>query len=315
MAEEQSAALRGAPMPAVGAPDLEALMAWDCDLSIPDDEYARMAAHPRLAAGLRALWESNLAAPAADRTLLGIFKDGGRYVCAMWAIYLHVCGGLSLQSLKALCAQSGLLSPGRARAVLLYMRYLGYVEPGRERVSPTIYYPTPRFRAAWTLHMRLAMEAACAIEPAARTVVERMDDPEVFACVVRTQGESLFNGSRTHDLDIPMFKVFINRHAGTFILSSLMTGGTDGDYPPRACVMPSATDLAARFQVSRIQVRRMFGEAEKLGLLVRRPDGAYRLDDAFRESVRLQHAQQLRHLMLSAARTARILSAASREQI
>jgi hypothetical protein len=64
-----------------------------------------MMAHPQLDAGLRVQSEANLTAPQADHSLLGIFKDGGRYVCAMWAIYLHVCGGLSLQSLKA-CAPS-----------------------------------------------------------------------------------------------------------------------------------------------------------------------------------------------------------------
>ena len=258
MAEELSAPLT-APL---AAHDLSTVLDWDCDLVIPDSEYDRMAAHPRLAASLRALWDSTLTAPTIDPTLLGIFKDAGRYVCAMWAIHLHVSGGLSLQSLKAFCAASRLLSPGRARAVLLYMRYLGYIVPARERRVPTVYVPTPRFEAAWTLHMRLAMEACCAIEPAARLVVERMDDPVVFACVVRTQGESLFNGARKADLDNSLFKVFKNRHAGGMVLASLMTSGRDGDYPPHSFVMPSATDLAARFQVSRIQVRRILSEAD-----------------------------------------------------
>jgi len=304
MAEEQTAA----QWRRSETHDLDALLAWDCDLVIPDAEYARMETHPRLPDGLRALWQSTLAAPEADRSLLGIFKDGGRYACAMWAIYLHVAGGLSLQSLKALCAQSGLLSPGRARAVLLYMRYLGYIEPARIRTSPALYIPTARCRAAWTLHMRLALEAACAIEPAARAVVERIADPAVFACVVRTQGESLFNGARKHNLDIPMFRVFVNRHAGTFILASLMTSGRDGEYPPRHVMPPPIAELAARFQVSRIQVRRIFAESEREGLLRRDTDGAYSLDDAFRESLRVQHARQIRHLMLSAARAARLLS-------
>ena len=304
MAEEQIAS----PFVATPPSDLSDLLAWDCDLLIPETEYARMAAHPRLAAGLRALWESTLVAPTIDHSLLGIFKDAGRYVCAMWAMHLHVSGGLSLQSLKTFCAESGLLSPGRARAVLLYMRYLRYIEPARQHAVPTVYVPTPRFEAAWTLHMRLALEAACVIEPAARRIVERMDDPAVFACIVRTQGESLFNGARVHDLDTPLFKVFKNRHAGGMVLASLMTSGRDGDCPPKHFVMPATADLAARFQVSRIQIRRILTEAERQGLIQPQPDGACRLDEAFRERVRVEHAWQIRHLMLSVARAARLLS-------
>ena len=296
-------------------PDLAPLLAWDCDLVVSDAEYARMAAHPRLDAGLHVQSASTLAATDADPTLLGIFKDGGRYVCAMWAIYLHASGGLSLQSLKALCAQSGLLSPGRARAVLLYMRYLGYIEPARERRSPTVYVPTARFQTAWTTHMRLVLEATCAIEPAARAVVDRIDTAAVFASVVRTQGESLFNGTQQTGTDTPLFKVFINRHAGILVLSSLVLAGDMDSYPPATVTPPAATELARRFQVSRIQIRRLFTDAEKEDLMRSNADGTYRLDDAFRGMVRTLHSMQLRHLMLSIARAARLLSATAAEQI
>lgn len=318
MAEETSAALRHPPPDDLAAVDFAPLLAWECDLVIPDSEYARMAAHPDLDEALRRQSQSTLTATDADPTLLGIFKDGGRYVCAMWAIYLHACGELSLQSLKALCAKSGLLSPGRARAVLLYMRYLGYIEPSRERKSPAVYVPTRRFYMAWTTHMRLVMEATCAIEPAARFVVDRIDDPAVFTSIVRTQGESLFNGATRHDIDTPIFKVFLNRHAGTLVLSKLVlpeTGDTGGHYPPATVTLPAAAELARRFQVSRIQIRRLFTDAARHDLVRLEADGRYRLDDGFRAMVRDLHGMQLRHLMLSAARAARLLTATAGEQI
>jgi len=313
MAEADSGTL--ARRDATDGCDLGSLLAWDCDLVIPDAEYARMAVHPALTESLYRLCESNLAATEADTTLMGIFKDGGRYACAMWAIYLHVRGGLSLQSLKALCAQSGLLSPGRARAVLLYMRYLGFIEPSHERTSPATYVPTPRCRAAWTTHMCLALDATRAIEPAAAAVIERIGDPAVFASVVRTQGESLFNGARRHDLDTPLFKVFLNRHAGTLILSSLILTGERSDYPPAVVTPPAAGDLGQRFQVSRIQVRRILTEAVNQGLMRRDALGGYVLSDTFRADLRYAHAQQVRHLMLSVARAARLLLATTVEQI
>jgi hypothetical protein len=287
------------------------LGAWDCDLPIAEAEYARMKAHPGLDEALRVLNDASLPALAADRTLLGIFKDGGRYVSAMWAIYLHVCGGLTLQSLKTLCAQSGLLSPGRARAMLLYMRYLGYVEPAREGRGTVRYIPTPRFKTAWTIHMRTVLEAVCVLEPEARAVVDRLDDPDIFAAVVRTQGESLFLGARGHNFDTPLFRVFTNRHAGGLILRELLAGGgdaSDGAYPPHMATLAPAADLARRYQVSRIQVRRIVTAAEKEGLIHPGPDALWQLTDGFRAEVRSNHAMQLRHLMLSAARARAALS-------
>ena len=315
MAEERALPLSVAST----AVDLSSLTAWDCDIHIPAGEYDRLGHHPRLEAGLRALNASSLDAMDADPTLLGIFKDGGRYVSAMWAIFLHVGEGLTLQSLKALCAQSGLLSPGRARAMLLYMRYLRYVEPVREGRSPTRYMPTPRFKAAWLTHMRCALEAVCAIEPTARTVVNRLGDPAVFTAVVRTQGESLFLGTQTHDLDNGLFRVFINRHAGGLILRELLAGGLDGAYPPTVAAIPAAVELARRYQVSRIQIRRVLSAAEKEGLVRPEPDNRWRLDDDFRALVTHNHTLQLRHLMLSAARAAAslppsLLSATGQEQ-
>jgi hypothetical protein len=194
------------------------------------------------------------------------------------------------------------------------MRYLGYIEPLRRSRSPTLYVPTARFQAAWTTHMRIALEATCAIEPAARAIVERMDDPAIFASIVRTQGESLFNGSQHYSTDTPLFRDFINRHAGTLILASLMATGPGGVYPPRLVTPPPATELATRFQVSRIQVRRLFTEAEKQNLMSPQADGTYRLDDAFRDMIRALHAMQLRHIMLSVARAARLLLATQAEQ-
>ena len=82
-----------------------------------------------------------------------------------------------------------------------------------------------------------------------------------------------------------------------------------------ASTPPPASELARRFQVSRIQIRRLFTDAEKEGLMQSNADGTYRLDDVFRGMVRTLHVMQLRHLMLSVARAARLLSATAAEQI
>jgi hypothetical protein len=286
----------------------DALLAWDCDTLISESEYQRVFSHPRRDAALRALSRSTLEAAACDRTLMAIFKDGGRYACAMWAIYLHVAGGLTLQSLKDLCAASGLLSPGRARAVLLFMRYLGYIEPARIRTAGSqVFVPTEICRASWTTHMRMALAAAAEIEPQVRAVIDRMDEPEIFAAVVRTQGESLFHGARTHDLDRPHFRVFINRHAGTLVMADLMTTAGEGEFPPRVVAASSQREFSKRYGVSRVHISRMLKHGEREGIL-RVDDGQIHLTDAFRAEVARDYGMQVRHLLLSAARAAQLLA-------
>ena len=193
--------------------------------------------------------------------------------------------------------------------MLLYMRYLGYVEPAHEGRGPARYIPTSRFRAAWTIHMRTVLEAVCAIEPDARGVVDRLDDPDIFAAIVRTQGESLFLSARDRDFDTPLFRVFTNRHAGGLILRELLSGGRDDDdaYPPRLAILAPVADLARRYQVSRIQVRRILTAAEKEGLMHPRADTLWQLSDDFRADITVNHAMQLRHLMLSAARATQLM--------
>lgn len=291
--------------------DRPGLEAWDCDLTVPETEYSRMLAHPGLIPASLALANSNLTAIVEDPSLQGVFKDAGRYFVAMIAIYLHASGGLSLPRLKEMCAQSKLLSPGRARALLLYMRYLGYVKPAvtKSKGATTQYLPTPAFHAAWTTHMRHALLAACCIEPEARTVVEALDDDAVFNCVVACQGESLFNAARATDLDTPYFRVFINRHAGVLIMSVMLTSGEGEDFPPRSVNALSVAATARRFDVSRVHVRRMMRHAEREGLL-RADDKALHLTDVFRDELLVAHAKQMRHLMLAVARAARLVRSA-----
>ncbi len=288
--------------------DLDDLIAWDCDTLISESEYQRVFAHPRRHAAMRAIPRSTLDAALADKTLMGIFKDGGRYACAMWAIHLHVSGGLTLQSLKDLCAASGLLSPGRARAVLLFMRYLGYIEPARTHTGGSqVFVPTPRCYHSWTTHMRMALHAAAEIEPQVQAIIDHIDDPEVFACVVRSQGESLFAGAKVHDLDRPHFRVFINRHAGTLVMADLMTSASDDEFPPRAVAASSQQEFSKRYGVSRVHISRMLKHGEREGIL-RLDDGHIHLTDAFRAEIEVDFGRQVRHLLLSAARAARLLT-------
>ncbi len=244
-----------------------------------------------------------LDAAAADPALDGIFKDAGRYVAALCAVYLHASGGLTLPRLKAMCAAFGLLSLGRARALLLYLRYLRYVEPSgeRRRGSPGLYTPTAAFMRAWKLHLRIALEAARIIEPEVDHVINALHRPDVADAIMRRQGDGLMQAAQTLPTVDAYVRVFLNRHAGTQIASFLMCSNADDVFPPAGPIPVSISALAQRFHVSRIHVKRLLRDAEREGLLAWLDRTTICFTDAARAMVRFVYAEQLIRLLDVAA--------------
>jgi len=282
-------------------------MRWNADGRIGSDSYLRLTSDPAFPQAARALATNNLAAAAADTALDGIFKDAGRYLVALFAIYLHVSGGVTLPRLKTLCAASGFLSPGRARALLIYLRYLGYLElfPAGRRGMPARYIPTARFLTAWRAHMRAILDAARHVEPAAERVLDRLDAPDIFDTFVRFQCRGLMESARDSNQGAAFVRVFLQRHAGAHILRLLVIAGEADVFPPRGPLPISLSEAARRFGVSRMHVRRLLDEAEHAGLLRRPDDGTVVLEEEGRAGVELLYSTQLIRVLTAAAKTLR----------
>lgn len=283
-------------------PENSDISTWRVDEGETDLHAPRVRAHPLFAKAGRTLAANSLAAGDSGKALSGIMKDAGRYVAAMWAIYLHVSGGLTLPRLKEICAASGFLSPGRARAMLLYMRYLGYVVPAADRArgEPQRYVPTANFRESWRDHLRFAMQAACILEPAVQTVVDRLHEEEMFERIARLQAEGLLSLSRARDRETTHIRIFLHRHAGIQIMSTLLT--TTGEaFPPEGAIPFSIAAAAQRFGVSRIHIRRMFNDAVREGFFSQASDGVVMMTEKAREELRTSYAMQFAQLLASAA--------------
>jgi hypothetical protein len=218
-----------------------------------------------------------------------------------------VTGGLTLPRLKEICTLSGLVSPGRARALLLYLRYLGYVESaGRNQNKIARYAPTASFIVAWTNHLRAALKAARVIEPAVDVVLRRLDDSAVLETFARFQGEELLAGAKKNlAMDSPYVRIFMNRHAGNQVIMLLATGGDNSVFPPRGGISFSTAAVAKRFRVSRIHIKRMLDQAERESFLKRQGEGAVVLEESARATIRAMYVMQLAQLLSQAARTIR----------
>jgi AraC-like DNA-binding protein len=235
----------------------------------PEERYALLLATPRIEDAMRRLSQNMVTLAAGDRAIDGIVKDVGRFFAAGIAITLHATGGLTLPRLKQHCIDSGVISPGRARALLLYLRFLKYVEPVAGAKRGAAYVPTASMRNAWAAIARGGLEAVQLIEPGVAPVTDRIAEPTVLFAFCRIQTE-LGRGTRQNDTDSNVFwSVFLNRHAGTQIVHALMLQAEDtSHYPPRGEIAFSLSKLARDFHVSRPHVARMLRAAEKGGLLV-----------------------------------------------
>lgn len=269
-------------------------------------------AHERLAAAARALATGMLALSARDRALDSIFKDAGRYVAAMCAFNLHAEDELTLPRLKAICAETGFLSPGRARSLLQVLEHLGYVAPlarGRGGAA-TVYAATPAFLAAWEAQLRVALDAARMIEPAIGRVLERLHEPQTLRTFTRLHTEGLVASAAAGDGGVlPFVSAFLHHHAGMQVVWVLIEGSQDGAFPPQRAGPIALAALARRFGVSRIHVKRIFDDADRADLSHLDADGVVTLAPAAREQLTILYGVQLTQLLSAAARTAALAEA------
>jgi DNA-binding MarR family transcriptional regulator len=232
-----------------------------------DDRQALLLRQPCIEDAMRRLSHNMLALAAGDRAIDGIVKDAGRFFAAGMAMTLHATGGLTLPRLKEFCIETGLISPGRARALLLYLRFLRYVEPVPGAKRGSAYVPTASMRNAWGAITRAGLDAVQVMEPEIAPVTQSIADPAVLFAFCRIQSE-IGRDLGARGMDNTFWRVFLNRHAGTQILHALMQGAGDTvHYPPRGEIAVSLSKLARDFHVSRPHVARMLRAGEKEGLL------------------------------------------------
>jgi hypothetical protein len=279
------------------------LSSWDWSESTPELLYRRMADHVAFPDAVRAMAAGCLELSASDRAIDGIFKDAGRYIAAASAAAMS--SGVTIAGIKRLCAKFGMLSPGRAGAMLLYLRYLGYVSLWRERPARGCarYSLSPTFKAAWQAHLCVALHAAGLIEPAAGQVAARLDEPAFFDCFCRLQLDCLAESMPYWNPDMAFARVFLNRHAGTQIGWTLLVQQGDGAFPYSGPLEVCKAALARRFGVSLMHVKRLFAQAKRERLM-RQDDGHQLfLTELARDQIRFLYAGQLVQLLIASART------------
>jgi IclR helix-turn-helix domain len=200
-------------------------------------------------------------------------KDLTQLFYAYLVLYLEARDGITLTAIRDVCREIGLASRGRALAILVHLRVIGYIHADPNKADGRVrrYLPSEQMTTALRGVVTDELQAFCLVEPAAAGLAERLAEPEFFKAFVLQAGKGLLNAVKARPTsDISHFA---NRDAGMLVLSHILASAEDGDtYPPRGPVRMSVTELAKKFDVSRSHVFRLLRDAEKLGLLTRNPD-------------------------------------------
>lgn len=224
---------------------------------------------------------AQLGAPeAADKGVIAhALRDSFRMASAMVALYLHATpGGLTYSRLLALGALSGNGGHGRTHALIAYMRFLGYIEPGASgedgRERP--YRPTPRMREAFRRYFLEHLEAIAPLSAEADTVRRLIEgDERQFDAFMARVGEGMIVIGMVgrESPPEPDISLFSERRSGLTMLWRLLLSAPEAEtWPSREAFPLSIADLARRCGVSRSHVQRLLKDAEAAGML--QVDGA-----------------------------------------
>jgi hypothetical protein len=285
--------------------NIDDLLRWVDEDGSQEEYFALLSRHPRFAEAARALSANMLAQAESDPAFDGLHKDAGRFIAGCWAMSLHLSGGLTLPRLKDTCARAGIMSPGRARALLEFFLFLHYIEmqPAGEGGAPIRYVPTRAMLESLGAMIRAGLRAAAIVEPAVAVVLARLDEPGVLSQFMAHLG----GGYLPSVLGKPyrqFMDTFLEPHAGVQLIDLIvLTGKNDDQFPSSRPIPISINATAQRLRVSRAHIRRLLDRGQREGLLTRQDDGTILLGETMRPIVRYLLALRLYGFLICAAKT------------
>jgi AraC-like DNA-binding protein len=239
------------------------------------DALAALRAHPKFPDAVRMTMHDLIEIYQGNRLLNQVMNDRGRVVFGVLALHLHFSDdGLTAARMKALCVETGLCSAGRAAAMLLLMRYAGYLTPDDTESGPRSQRLLPTARMIESQRQRVA----CHLRAMSLLMTEGSDGlaclhrEDFVRALARTFGETFCAGYRILDSS-PALYPLAERNAGMMILFSIYLA-MDREISA-ATTQPVALSISAlsrRFGVSRPHVLKLLRDAEAMGFLTRSED-------------------------------------------
>lgn len=241
--------------------------------------------HPKFEAALHLVATGLVDLYAGNRLFNRLLADKGRVVFAHFVLYLHALpesagGGLTAARMAALCAETGICSRGRTRALLALMRWGGHIAPlereGDRREKPLA--PTDHMLALQRRRWALQFRAICMLDESLAGVHEALEQPAFFNHLIIAMGNSYRAGFRVLDTSSVLAPI-AERDGGLMVLIAMLVRENEGALPP------AISELSRKFNISRAQVLQVLRAAEAQNLVVRGDMGSGTLTPAGRAAI------------------------------
>jgi hypothetical protein len=202
--------------------------------------------------------------------------------------------GLTPGRFKAFCAERGFCSPGRAGAILAWLRVSGMLRAERTPDDRRIVRlrPSERLREAARARLRVHLAAFAPLHPTLAPAAARLGCPAFENAVYRALAALLAQG-RWPPEPIPALARVARRDSGALILLALFVDSEPAGPASRDLIADlSIASLARQLRLSRAHVLRVVRDAEADALLQRLgPDGKQvRLTGLLVDSLATLHA-------------------------
>jgi hypothetical protein len=232
--------------------------------------------HPRFPEAVRAATNHLVEKYSRNGLLNRVINDRGRMIGSLVALYLHLSAppggdGLTVSRFQAYCVKLKLCSPGRARALLLLLRYGGFLvpDPSTSDRRQRRLVPTEPLIEAHRQRWKRQFEALALIAPEGRPALALLDQPEFITAFVRQLGVSYLAGFRVLD-HAPELTDLVESNAGLLVISSLFLAAVERPQAAEGMAVPvSISAQSLRFGIARAHARNLLAEAAEAGLVSR----------------------------------------------
>ncbi len=260
--------------------------------------------HPMLPDATVALFEALTRHQAAQGLRRFIVGDKGRRLGFWTALSLHAerdfgdGSGLTVNRFCDRLHQNGDMSRGRARALFLFMRHVGFIDrAGEARPGlPVPYAPAGRMIRLATERLTVALRALDKISPVGREGIVALSDPDFVTLLVVKIGGLFADGVRPLASQ-PQFSTFFGPDGGEYIAMHIALAHFAAT--PEARIEGFAFQLTAAAKathLSRPHVSKMIAQAVDAGLLVRRGREEITVTGRFLDTIADATALTLAHL-------------------
>lgn len=254
-------------------------------------DLAAVADHPDFQKLMRPWVETWRVGEHDSAILARTLRDTGRFFIGLWSLYLHATpGGLTRGRLAEALKDSGMSGVGRVASVLLFLRFIRYIEPapagGDRRIQR--YLPTERMLQAFQARFRRDLQTFWPADPSLSRVAAALDREEVLGAYLAAMGEVTRLAMGRYQVVETSLEVISHRYGGMALLAELLLSAPEeASFPPTGVLNANLADLARRCDISRAQVRGILLAGEQGGFLELLPGNQCRLTPLLTDHLKL----------------------------